>query len=159
MKTAIFKALLTVVGAILVYFLIRSRLPEDISTELATNFGILGFIGAGVAWLQGVRLELMQHRREKHANERIRIVLRYEPSGGESIDHPVPHMPRRGNLSRAELQGILRTIERDNEHAGGYDLVFMRSPEWLEIIDDVTASNSKVNEIVIPYYKKQFAWD
>lgn len=162
MPTVIFKSLLTIAGAVLLYFLIRSRLPEDISTELATNFGILGFIGAGIAYLQGVRLELMQHRRAKHANKRVKITLRYE-GNGESTDHPVAHEPRRGDISRAELQGILGTIPLQPgtpEHEKDrYALEYMSDPDLLRVLDEVTEDKSVVSQIVIPYSKTQFVWD
>lgn len=160
MKATIFKAILILFGGVALYFVIRSILPENVSTELSTNFGILGFLGAVLAWFQGLRLEWMQKSREERMNERIDITLRFVPEDGEpAVDHRVPHRPRRGDFSRADLQGILRTVERDSDHLGEYKLKHLEKAQYTDDIARISDPDSKIREIVIPYSDKQFKWD
>lgn len=95
-------------------------LTEDGVTAIANVVGIVGGISATFT---AVYL-IAERWRNGHL---IKVVL--QAKGGDYIK--LPSKIPRGEFTRAELQGRLRTLPKMNSKQGHYDLLYTNKPEYI----------------------------
>ncbi|MCP5538594.1 MAG: hypothetical protein H7A52_00420 [Akkermansiaceae bacterium] len=82
--------------------------------------------------------------RERHLGRRVTIHL-VDAENPKRVVHPIEHKPRRADLSRSEIQGILGAATGGKD----YKIAFLRSEKFLPLVESVVHGNSDLLEIPV----------
>ena len=121
----------------------------DTGQKILIVTGLLGLVLNAVGWGR----QWMRERRNAQPIT-IRLVDHNDP---EKCLLTVEHKPKRGQISRAEFQGLLGTYTGGE----GYNIAFLKNPRFLERVDDVIEGREDKIDIpvtekeIVPFRKKQ----
>ena len=130
------------------------NLPNISFGFIADLLTVLSVIASFAAWIYSFRI----WEKWQTGEQKVEIVLKF----GNVRSYTLPYKIRRKNLSRAEIQGAIRLIERTKEYEKGYQLEdCLNKPEFFEQIDElqtrrkykqliIECDESKLEQFILP---------
>lgn len=133
----------------------------DIWTLLGVVGSIVGIGSSLIAAYQSWKNRNEQNAERERLQELVPVTLRLE---GGARRHRLPVSVPRGDLTRAELQGILGLIPTKPKPDGSkrrYQIEYMATPDYLDAVREIRSASGPA-ELIIPLTEaevEQFAVD